>query len=99
MGGDVMMRGYYPGTYRDNFMMATQVELRIPVWKMLGVVLFAAVAEVEHTVSQFCWQDLRYTYGMGLRCMFIKHERVNVGGDLGFSKNTKTLSLGSGESF
>ena len=99
MGGDVMMRGYYPGTYRDNFMMATQVELRIPVWRIFGVVLFAALAEVEHTVNQFCWQDIKYTYGIGFRCMFIKHERVNVGGDIGFSKNTKTLGLGSGESF
>jgi hypothetical protein len=99
MGGDVMMRGYYPGTYRDNFMMATQVELRIPVWRIFGIVLFAALAEVEHSVNQFCWQDIKYTYGIGFRCMFIKHERVNVGGDIGFSKNTKTLSLGSGESF
>ena len=99
MGGDVMMRGYYPGIYRDNFLMATQVELRIPVYKIFGIVLFAALAEVEHTVQAFNWQDIKYTYGIGLRLMFIKHERVNVGGDLGFSKNTKTLSLGSGESF
>jgi hypothetical protein len=99
MGGDVMMRGYYPGIYRDNFMMAQQIELRIPVYKIFGIVLFAAVAEVEHTLQAFNWQDLKYTYGIGLRFMFIKHERINVGGDLGFSKNTKTLSLGSGESF
>lgn len=99
MGGDIMMRGYYPGIYRDNFMMAQQVELRIPVYKIFGVVLFAAVAEVQHTIQAFNWQDIKYTYGVGLRIMFIKHERINVGGDLGFSKNTKTLSLGSGESF
>lgn len=99
MGGDVMMRGYYPGIYRDNFMMAQQIELRIPVYKIFGIVLFAAVAEVQHTIQSFNWQDIKYTYGIGLRIMFIKHERINVGGDLGFSKNTKTLSLGSGESF
>jgi hypothetical protein len=99
MGGDVMMRGYYPGIYRDNFMMAQQVELRIPIYKIFGIVVFAAAAEVEHSMNQFCWQDIKYTYGIGLRIMFIKHERINVGGDLGFSKNTKTLSLGSGESF
>ena len=99
MGGDVMMRGYYPGIYRDNFMMAQQIELRIPVYKIFGIVLFAAAAEVQHTIQAFNWQDIKYTYGIGLRVMFIKHERINVGGDLGFSKNTKTLSLGSGESF
>lgn len=99
MGGDVMMRGYYPGIYRDNFLMATQIELRIPVYKIFGIVLFAAIAETEHTLQAFNWQDIKYTYGVGLRIMFIKHERINVGGDLGFSKNTKTLSLGSGESF
>lgn len=99
MGGDVMMRGYYPGIYRDNFYMATQVELRIPVYKIFGLVFFAAVGEVQHTLAAFNWQDIKYTYGIGLRVMFIKHERINVGGDLGFSKHTKTLSLGSGESF
>ena len=99
MGGDVMMRGYYPGIYRDNFYMATQVEFRIPVYKIFGLVFFAAVGEVQHTLAAFNWQDIKYTYGIGLRMMFIKHERINIGGDLGFSKNTKTLSLGSGESF
>jgi hypothetical protein len=99
MGGDVMMRGYYPGIYRDNFYMATQVELRIPVYKWFGMVFFGAVGEVAHTLGSFNRQDIKYTYGIGLRAMFIKHERINVGGDLGFSKNTKTLSLGSGESF
>ena len=99
MGGDVMMRGYYPGIYRDNFYMAQQVEFRIPVYKMFGLVFFGGVGEVQHTLNAFNWKDLKYTYGIGLRLMFIKHERINIGGDLGFSKNTKTLSLGSGESF
>ncbi|HEX7413398.1 MAG TPA: BamA/TamA family outer membrane protein [Bacteroidia bacterium] len=99
MGGDVMMRGYYPGIYRDNFLMATQLELRLPIYKFVGIVLFGGIGEVQHTLPAFNVKDLKYTYGFGLRLMLIKHERVNVGGDLGFSKNTKTLGLGSGESF
>ncbi|MHB8260967.1 MAG: BamA/TamA family outer membrane protein [Bacteroidia bacterium] len=99
LGGDVMMRGYYPGIYRDNCLMATQVELRLPIYKFVGIVLFGGIGEVAHTINSFNITDIRYTYGVGLRLMLIKHERVNIGGDLGFSKNTKTLSLGSGESF
>jgi hypothetical protein len=99
MGSDIMMRGYYMGTYRDKVMACGQMEARIPVWRFVGLVLFAAAGEVEQKLSYFTANNIRITGGMGLRFMFIKHERVNVGGDLGFGKNTKALYFGSGESF
>jgi len=99
MGGDVIMRGYYLGSYRDKVMTCAQVELRLPIYKFFGIVLFAAAGEVQSKLSAFNSNDIRYTAGMGLRFMFIKHERVNVGADVGFGKKTKGLYFGSGESF
>lgn len=99
MGSDVMMRGYYMGSYRDKVMACAQVETRIPVWRFVGLVLFAAVGQVQPDVHSFNWDDVKVTYGFGLRFMFIKHERVNIGGDLGFGKGTNALYFGSGESF
>ena len=99
MGSDIMMRGYYMGTYRDKIMMCAQTELRMPVWRFIGVVLFAALGEVEKKLSSINLKDIKETYGAGLRFMLIKHEKVNVGGELGFSRNTKALYFGSGEAF
>lgn len=99
MGSDIMMRGYYMGSYRDKVMMCGQTELRIPIWRFVGIVLFAAAGEVQPTLNSFNWDDMRITYGFGMRFMFIKHERVNVGGDLGFGQGTRALYFGSGESF
>jgi hypothetical protein len=99
MGSDILMRGYYMGTYRDKIMLCGQTELRLPVYKFIGIILFTAVGEVQQKVEQLNIDDIRVTYGFGLRLMLIKHEKVNVGGELGFSRNTKALYLGSGESF
>jgi hypothetical protein len=79
--------------------MSVQAELRVPIYKLFGVVLFGGFGEVQSTLHQFNTTDLKYTYGAGLRLMIIKHERVNIGGDFGMSKNTNGLYLGSGESF
>jgi len=99
MGSDILMRGYYMGSYRDKVMACGQMEFRIPVWRFFGIVLFAAAGEVQPDINSFNWNDVKITYGLGVRFMFIKHERVNIGGDLGFGKGTRALYLGSGESF
>jgi hypothetical protein len=99
MGSDILMRGYYMGTYRDKIMLCGQTELRLPVYKFIGLILFTAVGEVQQKIEQLNMEDIRVTYGFGLRLMLIKHEKVNVGGELGFSRNTKALYLGSGEAF
>ena len=99
MGSDILMRGYYMGTYRDKVMLCGQTELRLPVYKFIGLILFTAVGEVQKKIEDLNTDDIRITYGFGLRLMLIKHEKVNVGGELGFSKNTKAFYLGSGESF
>jgi hypothetical protein len=99
LGSDIMMRGYYMGSFRDKVMTCGQVEFRIPVWRFIGITLFAAAGEVQPDLKSLNTNDIKLTYGLGLRFMLIKHERVNVGGDFGFGKGSKALYFGSGESF
>jgi hypothetical protein len=99
MGGDVMMRGIYVGRFRDNDLMACQAEYRFPVWRWLGFCVFGGLAEVADELNHFSMDGIHYTYGAGVRVMFIKHERVNIGVDVGLGNNTSGVYFGSGESF
>lgn len=99
MGGDIMMRGIYKGRYRDNNLLALQAEYRFQVWRFIGMTLFASGAEVTHEISNFNYSNVKYSYGFAFRLMLIEHERINVGMDFGFSKNTTAVYIGLGEAF
>ncbi len=99
LGSDIMMRGYYLGSYRDKVMSCAQIEFRIPVWRFIGITLFSAAGQVQPDAKSFSLNDMHFTYGAGLRFMFIKHERVNISADFGFGAGSKALYFGSGESF
>jgi hypothetical protein len=99
MGGDVMMRGIYYGRFRDNDMIASQAEFRFPVWKWIGLCVFGGLSEVADKPEHFSFCAVHYTYGAALRVMFIRHERVNIGIDLGLGDHTSGVYFGSGESF
>jgi hypothetical protein len=99
MGGDISMRGIYYGRFRDNDLLTTQAEYRFPVWRWLGFVVFGSIGEVADKLSDFTLSGIHYTYGAGIRVMFIKHERINIGADLGIGSHTSGTYFGSGESF
>lgn len=48
MGGDMMMRGYYTGRYRDRNLLATQGELRYRFHPRLGAAGFAGTGSTFH---------------------------------------------------
>jgi hypothetical protein len=99
MGGDINMRGIYYGRFRDNNMMTFQAEYRFPVWRWLGFCVFGSLGEVADQVNHFSMDGIHYTYGGAVRVMFIKHERVNIGVDLGVGNKTNGVYFGSGEAF
>jgi hypothetical protein len=57
------------------------------------------MGEVADAMSHFSMDGIHYTYGAAVRVMFIKHERVNIGVDLGLGSHTSGVYFGSGESF
>ena len=101
LGGDVTMRGYYEGRYRDRNFVATQAEYKtwlVEKWK-LGVVLFGGVGDVADELDDLKVKDFKYSYGFGFRYIFDEKERLTVRADFGFGKNTSGVYFAMQEAF
>lgn len=99
LGGSTIMRGYYKGRYRDHDLLATQLECRIPVWRRFGAVVFGGTGDVSSSPSEFTLNELKWSYGAGLRFMVNKEERTNIRVDLGLGKGTSGFYFGVFEAF
>jgi hypothetical protein len=98
LGGDQIMRGHYEGRYRDNVLMAAQVEYRFPLfrerwidesqdlsfWDRWGMVAFAGLGNVAPEVADFEFNSLKKSFGFGIRYLAKPEERLNIRLDLGF---------------
>jgi len=84
LGGQNRERGYFEGRYRDKNYMTLQFEYRQYFWWRFGFVVFAGAGNVAPELTKFTFNDLKYSYGFGLRFLFNKEEKVNLRVDLGF---------------
>jgi outer membrane protein assembly factor BamA len=84
MGGDKRMRGIYTGRFRDKTMIEGQVELRFPVYWIIGATVFAGLGEVAPTFGDYTWGGIKVAYGAGLRINVHEATRTNVRFDVGF---------------
>lgn len=68
LGGDMIMRGYYTGRYRDRNLLAAQTELRYRFHPRIGVAAFAGTGSTYRDGLQ----NARFipSYGGGLRYFF-----------------------------
>jgi outer membrane protein assembly factor BamA len=99
LGGELLMRGYFEGRYRDKDMLAAQVEYRFPiVWRFRGVA-FAAVGDVASEMTEFDFGGLEVSGGAGLRFSLNEQERLNVRADLGIGIDTWGAYVGISEAF
>ncbi|MDE3124019.1 MAG: BamA/TamA family outer membrane protein [Bacteroidota bacterium] len=100
LGGANSMRGYYSGRYRDKQALVFQAEYRIPVYKRLGVAVFASSGEVGHAIDNFTLNGLKYAYGAGLRIRLTKKDKLNLRLDYGIGQgNNQGFYLQLGEAF
>jgi hypothetical protein len=99
MGGDKRMRGIYLGRYRDKTMMEGQLELRFPLFWIVGGAVFGGIGEVAPDFFSYTIRGLKYTFGMGLRMMVNKDTRTNMRFDLGFHQNRAQFFFTFSESF
>lgn len=99
MGGDVLMRGYYSGRFRDKHYLATQFEWRKTVINWFGIALFGGVGDVADSPSNFTLDTFKYTVGGGLRFMVNKKERLNIRIDYGIGKETSGFYFAFAEAF
>src|SRR5690606_27082389 len=75
MGGDMSMRGYYLGRYKDKNYATAQTELRYRVMPRFGVVAFGGLGSTFSKQHTFRTAP---TYGAGLRYFFSLEHRSTV---------------------
>ncbi|MGE5340560.1 MAG: BamA/TamA family outer membrane protein [Candidatus Omnitrophota bacterium] len=99
MGGANVMRGYFYGKYRDKSMVVIQTEYRMPLVWRFGVVAFAGIGDVAGQLNQIDFLKLKASYGLGLRLLFDKKEKIQVRLDYGFGKKTSGFYASIFEAF
>ncbi len=87
LGGAKRMRGYFTGRYRDKFYSAIQMEYRQYFWRKFGFVVFGGLGDVAPEFIKFDFTELKYSYGMGLRFLFNKKQKINLRMDFGFGQD------------
>ena len=102
MGGEMIMRGYYSGRYRDKSMIAAQVEHRwLPFGfsKRFGAVAFAGAAVVAPKITEFTTRHIRTSGGVGLRYLLFPKKDIYLRLDVGFTEDGPGFYLFTGEAF
>ncbi len=100
LGGQKRMRGYFNGRYRDNFYGMMQLEYRQYFWKRLGFVVFGGVGNVSDNILDYHFDNLKYSYGAGLRFLFNQEQKVNLRMDIGFGNDgNRGIYFGIQEAF
>lgn len=102
MGGEMIMRGYYSGRYRDKNMLATQVEHRwlpFAFSKRFGGAVFAGAAVVGPKIGSLVPAHARLSGGFGLRYLLFPKKDIFLRLDVGFTKDGPGFYLFTGEAF
>lgn len=99
LGGDMIMRGYYNGRYRDNQQIALQGEYRRQILSWLGITAFSGIGDVSEEFSAFDLEEFKWTAGAGLRFMVNKSDRLNIRVDYGFGESTSGFYFAFAEAF
>ncbi len=84
LGGDMMMRGYYGGRYRDRSLLAAQSEIRYRFHPRVGIAGFLAAGSTYHDGLQ----NARFipSYGGGIRYFFDLEHNSSVRLDYGIGE-------------
>ncbi|PZR37653.1 MAG: hypothetical protein DI538_11975 [Azospira oryzae] len=102
VGGEMMMRGYYQGRYRDKNMLAAQVEYRMLPFafsKRWGATIFAGTAAVAPQVKAFKLDRTQLAGGAGLRYLLFPKKDIFLRLDVGFTREGPGFYFFTGEAF
>ena len=100
MGGSDRMRAYYLGEIRDKILIDTQVEYRMPIWKIFGMVGFFGAGRVYPAYSDLTFKDMYFSSGLGLRIMVDSENKANLRLDFAYGENgAKAFIFGFAEAF
>ena len=100
-GSEEIMRGYIEGRYVEKNLLAAQVEYRRTFKdSRFGFVAFLGAGDVFSTASELKFKDIKLNYGVGLRFMLDKKEKLNIRFDYGAGNESDgNLYLNIAEAF
>lgn len=99
VGGDDILRGYASNRFRDHHFSGVQLEYRFPVWWRFGMVVFAGIGDVFRTPADLRLNNLKYSFGTGIRYAINKKERLNVRVDFGLGRKSDAFYIMLTEAF
>lgn len=102
LGSETIMRGYYPGRFRDRAYVTTQVEYRflpLPFSKRFGAAFFASVGTVAPTARQLDLSRVLPAGGAGVRYFLFPKKDIFLRFDVGFTREGPGFYIFTGESF
>jgi hypothetical protein len=102
MGGEMMMRGYYTGRYRDQNLIAFQTEYRmlpLKFAKRFGASFFASAGTVSSKISYLKTKKLVYAGGAGIRFLLFRKKDVWTRLDFAITEEGHGFYLFIGEAF
>ncbi|TYZ11956.1 BamA/TamA family outer membrane protein [Hymenobacter lutimineralis] len=99
LGGTRRLRGYYEGRYRDQNAAVLQSELRLPVYRRLGAVVFGGVGALGDERQLLRLNAPKAAYGAGLRFTVNRRDHLNLRVDYGLGRHSSGLYITIGEAF
>ena len=102
LGGEVMMRGYYLGRYRDNNYAAAQAEYRFlpfPFSKRFGAAAFVSAGMVSEEIGDFRLSKFLPAGGAGIRFLLFPQKDIYVRFDVAFTQEGSGIYFFTGEAF
>jgi hypothetical protein len=93
------LRGYEIGRYRDDLMLAAEVELRRKIWKRLGAVAFAGIGQVAPSLEDLNADEVLLSGGVGLRFRLTEKNALNYRVDVAWGRNGSVFYMSLSEAF
>lgn len=102
MGGEMIMRGYYIGRYRDRNLMTFQSEYRMLPFsfsKRFGATVFASAGVVSNTIMNASASNIVYAGGAGIRFLLFPKKDIWTRLDFAFTREGGGVYIFIGEAF
>lgn len=99
IGGGNTLRGVLEGRYRDSVALATQAEMRFPLYRRFSGVAFVGSGRVASSVERLGLDELAVAAGLGLRFAVNPEQRLNIRVDLAHDGEELSLYVNFQEAF
>jgi hypothetical protein len=86
LGSNMIMRGYFQGRFRDNQLLAAQVEYRQPLGRFLVLAAFMSAGQTAPSLSSMRMNNMESAAGGGVRVLLNKAKKIYARIDVGYTR-------------